>query len=55
MAVRLPMSRLSFGANRSYYRWWGQTLYSHGGCPRAVCFDLVPWSAPTGALIQPVP
>ena len=55
MAVRLPMSRVSFGAGRRYYRWWGQTLFSHSGCKKAVCFDLTPWSAPNGKLIQPVP
>lgn len=54
IAVRLPMRRLSFGAGRTYYRWWGQTLYSHSWCKRAVCFDLTPGSAPSGTLIQPV-
>jgi hypothetical protein len=55
MAVELPMSRVSFGSGRTYYRWWGQTLYSHSGCKKAVCFDLTPGSAPNGTLIQPVP
>jgi Domain of unknown function DUF11/RTX calcium-binding nonapeptide repeat (4 copies) len=54
IAVDLPMSRLSFGNGRTYYRWWGQTLYSHSWCKKAVCFDLTPGSAPSGTLIQPV-
>jgi hypothetical protein len=55
MAVRLPMSRVSFGPGRTYYRWWGQTLFSHSWCKKAVCFDLTPGSAPNGTMIQPVP
>lgn len=55
MAVRLPMSRLTFGSGRTYYRWWGQTLFSLSRCRKAVCFDLTPGSAPRGALIQPLP
>ena len=55
MAVRLPMSRVSFASGRTYYRWWGQTLFSHSWCKRAVCFDLTPKTAPRGTLIQPVP
>jgi hypothetical protein len=55
MAVRLPMSRLSVGTGRAYFRWWGQTLFSHAWCKRAVCFDLTPKTAPSGTLIQPVP
>ncbi|HEV8682508.1 MAG TPA: hypothetical protein VGS09_07020 [Actinomycetota bacterium] len=55
MAVRLPMSRLSFASGRTHYRWWGQTLFSHSWCKKAVCFDFTPGSAPTGTLIQPVP
>ena len=55
VAVRLPMTRVTFQPGRPYYRWWGQTLYIHSWCKRAVCFDLTPGSAPTGTLIQPVP
>jgi Ca2+-binding RTX toxin-like protein len=55
MAVRLPMSRVTFGSGRTYFRWWGQTLFIRSGCTRAVCFDFTPKTAPTGGLIQPVP
>jgi Ca2+-binding RTX toxin-like protein len=55
VGVRLPMSRVSFAAGRTYYRWWGQTLFSHSRCKKAVCFDLTPGSSPRGRLIQPVP
>jgi Ca2+-binding RTX toxin-like protein len=54
LAVRLPMSRLSIGSGRTYFRWWGQTLSSHSFCKRAVCFDLAPGQPSTGTLIQPV-
>jgi hypothetical protein len=54
MAVRLPMGRVAFGPGRTYYQWWGQTLFSHSWCEKAVCFDRTPRSAPTGRLIQPV-
>lgn len=54
LIVRLPMSRLSLGAGRSYYRWWGQTLFSYPKCNRKVCFDLTPSPAPAQTLIQPV-
>jgi hypothetical protein len=55
MSVRLPMSRVTFGSGRTYFRWWGQTLYTRSGCTKAVCFDFTPRTAPTGGLIQPVP
>jgi hypothetical protein len=55
VAVRLPMSRVSFAPERMYYRWWGQTLFSHSWCEKAVCFDFTPGSAPASGLIQPVP
>jgi hypothetical protein len=54
MAVELPMSRVVFGAARTYFRWWGQTLWIRSGCTVAVCLDRVPVAAP-GGLIQPVP
>jgi hypothetical protein len=55
MAVRLPMSRLTFGSGRTYFRWWGQTLFSDSRCRKAVCFDVIPRTAPAGSLIQPRP
>jgi hypothetical protein len=55
MAVRLPMTRVTFGSGRTYFRWWAQTLYIRSGCTKAVCFDFTPRTAPTGGLIQPVP
>lgn len=54
LAVRLPMSRVSFGSGRTYFRWWGQTLFSHRWCKRAVCFDLTPGPTSSVTLIQPV-
>jgi hypothetical protein len=55
MAVRLPMSRVSFGSDRIYYRWWGQTIFPHPWCRQGVCFDGVPGTDPSLSLIQPVP
>jgi hypothetical protein len=54
LIVRLRMSRLSFEPGRTYYRWWGQTLFSYPRCNRKVCFDLTPNPAPTQTLIQPI-
>jgi uncharacterized protein DUF11/hemolysin type calcium-binding protein len=55
VAVGLPMNRVAFGTGRLHFRWWGETLFSHGSCNRAVCLDVVAGSGGTlETLIQPV-
>ena len=40
-SVQVSLKRLTFGANRSFYRWWVQTVYTSRVCPRT-CHDRAP-------------
>ena len=51
VSVRIPMKRLSTGADRVHYGWVVQTLFTGPGC-RRTCFDLAPEN---GAVIEPLP
>jgi hypothetical protein len=51
MAVRVPLAKLSIGANRSVYRWSVLTLFGGAGCSRT-CIDRVP---DAGVVDQPLP
>jgi hypothetical protein len=50
--VRIPLSRLSIGPHRAFYRWGVQTMFTGAGC-RRVCFDPVP--GPGRTYLQPLP
>jgi hypothetical protein len=43
--VQVGLSRLDFGENRRFYRWWVQTLYTSPRCPRT-CQDRAPNGQP---------
>jgi hypothetical protein len=40
-SVQVGLSRLNFGASRSFYRWWVQTLFTGELC-RRTCHDVAP-------------
>jgi hypothetical protein len=40
-SVQVGLRRLTFGASRSFYRWWVQTLFTNGTC-RRTCQDRAP-------------
>jgi hypothetical protein len=40
-SVQVSLKRLTFGARRSFYRWWVQTVYTSRVCPRT-CHDRAP-------------
>lgn len=40
-SVQVSLKRLTFGANRSFYRWWVLTVYTNHACPRT-CHDRAP-------------
>ena len=40
-SVQVSLRRLTFGASRSFYRWWVQTVYTNHACPRT-CHDRAP-------------
>ena len=39
--VHVALWRLTFGASRSFYRWWVETVYTSDVCPRT-CHDRAP-------------
>jgi hypothetical protein len=39
--VQVALSRLEFGASRSFYRWWAETLFTSDFC-RRTCHDRAP-------------
>jgi hypothetical protein len=39
--VEVRLSRLTFGAKRTFYRWWAQTLFTNDRC-RRTCIDRAP-------------
>ena len=43
--VQVGLSRLTFGASRSFYRWWVQTIFTGDLCPRT-CHDIAPDGEP---------
>jgi hypothetical protein len=40
-SVQVGLSRLTFGASRSFYRWWVETVYTSDLC-RRTCHDRAP-------------
>lgn len=50
VSVRIPLRKLRIGDNRTYYRWFVQTLMTGSACPR-VCIDRAP---DEGAVRQPL-
>jgi hypothetical protein len=40
-SVQMSLKRLTFGASRSFYRWWIQTVYTSDLC-RRTCHDRAP-------------
>jgi hypothetical protein len=40
-SVRVRLTRLTFGPNRIFYRWWAETVYTSDGCRRS-CHDRAP-------------
>ena len=40
-SVQVSLKRLTFGASRSFYRWWVQTVYTSDLC-RRTCHDRAP-------------
>jgi hypothetical protein len=41
VSLRIPLRKVRIGDNRTFYRWYVQTLFTGRRC-RRVCFDLVP-------------
>lgn len=50
VSVRIPLRKLRVGDDRTFYRWFVQTLMTGSACPR-VCIDRAP---DTGAVQQPL-
>ena len=44
-SVQVGLRRLTFGASRSFYRWWVQTLFTNASC-RRTCQDRAPNGEP---------
>jgi hypothetical protein len=44
-SIQVGLSRLTFGASRSFYRWWVETVYTSDLCPRT-CHDRAPNQEP---------
>ena len=44
-SVQVGLSRLTFGASRSFYRWWVRTVYTGELC-RRTCHDVAPNGEP---------
>jgi hypothetical protein len=42
VAVKVPLSKLTFGPDRTSYRWDVVTTYANKRCPSATCFDRAP-------------
>jgi hypothetical protein len=52
VAVRIPLSKLNFGPDRSVYKWDVVTSFTSAKCSGGVCFDRAPDS---GTARQPLP
>jgi hypothetical protein len=52
VAVRVPLSKLKFGPDRTSYRWDVLTSYPSKRCSEGTCFDRAP---DTGSVDQPLP
>jgi len=52
LSIRVPLSKLTFGPDRTSYKWDVVTSYSSGQCAHGVCFDRAPDS---GSVEQPLP
>jgi hypothetical protein len=44
-SIQVGLSRLTFGASRSFYRWWVETVYTSDLC-RRTCHDRAPNQEP---------
>jgi hypothetical protein len=52
VAVRVPLSKLTFGSDRTSYKWDVLTSFASKKCPDATCFDRAP---DEGSIDQPLP
>jgi hypothetical protein len=51
VSVRLPLSRVKIGRQRTFFRWFVESLFTGDRC-RRVCFDLAPNDGP---IVEPLP
>lgn len=51
VTIRVPLPKLRIGKNRTFYRWYVQSLFTGPSCKK-VCFDTVPNGDP---VTQPLP
>ncbi len=51
VAIRVPLSKLTFGPDRTSYKWDVVTSYTSGQCGGGVCFDRAP---DNGSVEQPL-
>jgi hypothetical protein len=52
VAVTVPLSKLTFGPDRTAYKWDVLTSFASKKCPDATCFDRAP---DEGSVSQPLP
>ncbi|MFL5736778.1 MAG: hypothetical protein ACJ76P_05510 [Actinomycetota bacterium] len=52
VAIRVPLSKLAFGPDRTSYKWDVVTSYTSAQCGDGVCFDRAP---DNGSVEQPLP
>jgi hypothetical protein len=52
VSIRVPLSKLTFGPDRTSYKWDVLTSYTSAKCAHGVCFDRAPDS---GSVEQPLP
>jgi hypothetical protein len=52
VAVAVPLSKLTFGPDRTAYKWDVLTSFASKKCPDATCFDRAP---DDGSVVQPLP
>jgi hypothetical protein len=52
LSIRVPLSKLTFGPDRTSYKWDVLTSYTSAKCGGGVCFDRAPDS---GSVEQPLP
>ncbi|MFL5767000.1 MAG: hypothetical protein ACJ758_04045 [Actinomycetota bacterium] len=52
VSIRVPLSKLAFGPDRTSYNWDVLTSYTSAKCAHGVCFDRAPDS---GSVEQPLP
>jgi hypothetical protein len=52
VSIRVPLSKLAFGPDRTSYKWDVVTSYTSAQCSHGVCFDRAP---DNGSVEQPLP